>query len=340
MKQYKYHLDVLRVVAAIAVVLIHVSDEIISHYATVAKSYWWMANIGDGIARFAVPVFFMITGALLLSSKAEDSVASFYIRRGKRVLIPYLVWAVFYVLFSNYIFETSFVLKDSVKQVIYFNSYYHMWFFQAIIAVYIFIPFIKPILQRATEKEIRNLVLIWFAFQIAIPLVSQEIGQVSPIPNYLSFSFLGYAILGYYIEQYRSKILLDMSGLFFILGTVMTIALTYIKLDKTTGALANYPYYPFSINIFLASVGIVGLVTKMCTEETKQHWMIKKISPLSFGIFLIHPLFLTLFKMYVEINPMIQQNIFGYIGTYIVVLGSSILATLAISRIPILKRSI
>ena len=62
-----YYLDFLRVVATFFVILIHVSCQ---NWSNPLGSFsWQVANFYDGISRFSVPIFVMISGVLFLNTK-------------------------------------------------------------------------------------------------------------------------------------------------------------------------------------------------------------------------------------------------------------------------------
>ena len=55
-----------RVLATVCVVLLHVASSVLYKYNQVPNSHWWIGNVYDSFVRFSVPLFLMITGALLL----------------------------------------------------------------------------------------------------------------------------------------------------------------------------------------------------------------------------------------------------------------------------------
>ena len=99
MKEKYFWVDVLRVFAIAAVVIVHVSADIITEWSAVPRSCWWIANFYDSLARGAVPLFVMVSGALLLP-KAE-SYRDFFVKRFQRIVIPFIVWTVFYLLWRS-----------------------------------------------------------------------------------------------------------------------------------------------------------------------------------------------------------------------------------------------
>ncbi|MDQ6971139.1 MAG: acyltransferase family protein, partial [Mariprofundaceae bacterium] len=80
-------LDNSRVLAVFAVILVHVSDGFVSHYP-MGSEYWWIGNIYDSAVRWCVPVFVMISGALLLDPAKHENLNTFYRKRFSRICIP------------------------------------------------------------------------------------------------------------------------------------------------------------------------------------------------------------------------------------------------------------
>ena len=62
-KKRIYYFDVLRVIACLAVIMIHTSGTyVLRNFRTFN---FWVRNLFDSLSRIAVPLFVMISGALL-----------------------------------------------------------------------------------------------------------------------------------------------------------------------------------------------------------------------------------------------------------------------------------
>lgn len=64
----------MRVIASLAVVAIHVSAPIVLSFNIVGKGAWWFGNFVDSTSRWAVPIFVMISGVLLLDSRKDEPI--------------------------------------------------------------------------------------------------------------------------------------------------------------------------------------------------------------------------------------------------------------------------
>lgn len=69
------HMDVVRVIACFAVIMIHSSAPyVIENFGSLN---FWIGNIFDGLARIGVPLFVMVSGALMLDKKYNFSKQKF-----------------------------------------------------------------------------------------------------------------------------------------------------------------------------------------------------------------------------------------------------------------------
>ncbi len=88
----------LRVIATLCVVLLHVASSVLYKYNQVPNSHWWIGNVYDSFARFSVPLFLMITGALLLGN--QHSYPIFLKRKVIRILLPFAFWTAIYIIYN------------------------------------------------------------------------------------------------------------------------------------------------------------------------------------------------------------------------------------------------
>ncbi len=105
-----FWIDVLRAVVMFGVVIIHVAADVITEWGAVPQDWWWAAHVYDSLVRGCVPLFVMISGALLLSK--TESLGDFFAKRFQRIAIPFLVWTILYLLWRKHFREP---ILDSQK---------------------------------------------------------------------------------------------------------------------------------------------------------------------------------------------------------------------------------
>ena len=89
-------LDNARIAAILAVVILHSAVSGVVD-TDLGSGYWWAGNLYSAFSRWCVPVFVMISGALLLSPARQESLGTFYRKRMSRVLWPFLFWSAFFL---------------------------------------------------------------------------------------------------------------------------------------------------------------------------------------------------------------------------------------------------
>ena len=83
------YLSFLSVVACLAVVFLHTNGCFWNFSAT--GRYWLTANIIESVFYFAVPVFFMISGATLIDYSERYSTTVFFKKRILKTVIPFVI---------------------------------------------------------------------------------------------------------------------------------------------------------------------------------------------------------------------------------------------------------
>jgi len=139
--------DYLRVLSTLAVIVLHVAVQ--NWRETDVNGYAWQTfNFFDGISRWAVPIFIMISGVLFLNR--EVSLKKIFSKYILRMVVAYVFWSFFYMIFEE---GTKFE-----KLNIFLQGHYHMWFILMIIGLYMLLPIIKPI----TENKRRTVYLLLY----------------------------------------------------------------------------------------------------------------------------------------------------------------------------------
>lgn len=88
-KKFAY-LDYLRVFSMICVIIMHVSASALSKEI---NTTWQILNIFTSFSFIAVPLFFMISGAVILSSPNTENPWYTLRKRIPKLLIPLIVWS-------------------------------------------------------------------------------------------------------------------------------------------------------------------------------------------------------------------------------------------------------
>lgn len=179
------YIDLLKVLSIFAIISIH------------AFMVWQSAEVKNiniyafsSIVRFGVPVFVMISGALLLNRNIE--LGLFLKKKVKRLVLPFIFY---YILTAIFI---VFVLNSTHNQVE--NIFAFRWYFWMILGVFLSIPIINKFIQYSKIREIEYFILIFilasFFYQLTFYFKIEQYLNL----NLFLFPF-GYLVLGYYLSK-------------------------------------------------------------------------------------------------------------------------------------------
>lgn len=294
--------DNIKVVATLAVIVLHVSSPpIFTEYNSLGKISinWWIANFYDSFSRFCVPLFIMITGALLLPQ--QIGLKLFLKKRLKRIILPFIFWSVVYLIFNFglKIRKFGFGAMDNLWDWLYIQliqgTSIHLWYVYMIIGLYLFIPIIQPWIQQASNQAILYFLGIWLVTVLVNQLKIITISSPFDI-GYFS-SYLGYLVLGYYLAERVTvtKNLKKLSVIIFILGFFATLLGTFWASQQQNFLSGDFYKY-LTLNVIFESVGMFFFIKSWKanggnTSYTKIRIFINKYG---FGIYLGHVLIINI----------------------------------------------
>src|SRR5690606_36349734 len=158
-------IDHAKIAAALAVVILHVAAGVLSWNAVGTES-WWCGNLYNALVRWCVPVFVMVSGALLLDSDKQEPIEVFYKKRLARVLVPLLFWS---LLFMSWTFAKGALrgepppLSGLLQSVLLGQPFYHLWYLYMIPGLYLLTPFLRKITATSSRRELTWLIAATFA---------------------------------------------------------------------------------------------------------------------------------------------------------------------------------
>lgn len=339
----KVWIDYLKVFAAFAVICIHVSSPYYKEVDPMDAPEWWLANFMNAFSRFCVPIFVMISGSLLLGR--DESASFFYKKRALRLIPAIIFWSVFYLLFRYFVMGTNIdhIIADIKSGIILSGrAYYHLWYLSMFLTLMAFVPLLN-MWVRGDKPELKHLYLL-----LGVTALFMGLNQLSSLIDALSTKsftwfkqapwFIGYLLLGYLIEKHRDEIKLSnkvLIGTFLLCGTLGMIG-NYIAVEKFD---VVQDYLILSNTNFLTLIMTLSLFTLFAKNYDKlpEFKFMSALSLASFGIYLIHPVFIKL----LSISPMksyMANGLFYMPFTAVVVFILTALTSLILLRVPYMKK--
>jgi surface polysaccharide O-acyltransferase-like enzyme len=294
-------IDDVKLMATLGVIVLHVaSPAVFTEFNSFGgNNNWWVANFYDSFCRFCVPLFIMVTGALLLPQ--QIGLKLFLQKRLKRILLPFIFWTGVYLVFNLGLKIRDFGIGaiDNLWTWFYVQLIQgpsvHLWYVYMIIGLYLFIPIIKPWVQQASNQAILYFLGIW----LVIILVNQiQIIRIySPFDIRYFSSYLGYLVLGYYLAEriVVTKNLKILSIIIFILGFLVTLIGTFLDSQQKNIFSDNFYQY-LTLNVVFASIGMFVFIKSWKPNKTLTNYATFRnfINKYGFGIYLGHVLIINI----------------------------------------------
>jgi len=287
----------LRVLAMFLVVILHTTSPMLMAYGKAPNRYWLIADFYNALSRFGVPVFVMITGALLLSRDYE--LGDFLKKRLWRIIPAFLFWSLVYVAYAWYDEDITFTADAwvNIKMVLHqlkFGASYHLWYVYMLIGLYFVIPILSKFVRNATETQLLYFLILWLgAMIISQPYFSRYNPQID-LHNISGY--MGYLVLGYYLskKQFPAWVTARWFGMLFLISLFVIVAGTYFACETYRG-LSTIFYEPISppIVILSASIFMVFRLSRL-TLSPKIKKVVHFAGVYTYGIYLSHALILTI----------------------------------------------
>lgn len=331
-----YYCDLLRLIAIIMVIAIHVFAEVRDLYVVQNIKIYFFLTLLDSFTRVGVPLFFMLTGIFMLNDKKEFRYLEFIKKRIPKLIIPLIIFSIIYYIYDSLYNNVPLSIISFIDKITSDNIKYHLWFMYYIIIIYIFIPFIKKLIQNISKREQQILITIIFIFGNVLKTIN--LFAVKYDYNFLrSFIlpdliiYINYVLLGYYL--YNNDISKNKRKTLYILGIIFILLIPVfdywyiegLRYDIIPTAVSLFPFIP-AIAFFTF---IKNNYSKLkITKKTER--MLSEISPLVFYIYMSHVLIMDLLKLAIKkvwiANSFIENMIVFVIlvvGTFVVSISFS-----------------
>ncbi|MBR4994119.1 MAG: acyltransferase family protein [Lachnospiraceae bacterium] len=299
MKTRKTYIDFIRILAILMVVFVHTGPEASQRYSVVPSgsfTYWFSVALNT-LTQTCAPLFFMVTGAVLLHKK--ETLEDVLLHRALKFFVILMVfglieYAYFYHLNPEITFSipTFFYLAYSTTVI------HQFWFLYAYLGFLLVLPFIRMMAQNMEDKHFWYLAGLMLVLEGICPIIEYLWGNsriALPVP-FLT-NVIIYPLMGYFIEHRFDKKHLIIVNLFGLAAFVTNSVIGHMAIAQR-GDVEALGGMTFVIAVVLF-VDIKALFEKWPASERSA----KAISFLGAGsicVFLLEPPLRDTFKVVYE----------------------------------------
>ena len=334
--------DTMRAIAMLSVIIVHVTMPVVKMSFGKDMDSWWIGNIIISIFRIGVPVFLLLTGATILLR--DYKLSEFFQKRIVRVLLPFLFWALAYIIYR-------WLILSEPKQPHGFEQLYpwlknlifkehislHFWYIYMILVIYLFVPFLGKGLRLMSDKSIMVVLISWALLNLSLmfPPVKEFVNNHLFSPKlFVYFRYSGYLVLGYYLRKkaYTFNNMKWWSGGIYLIIALFIALFTYY-ISKSEHRLNISMQSNLSLQVIVQTIAFYFLLTNVQLKNNKLIFVRDIISNYSYGIYLVHVMVIgVLFLNGIFWNmahPLLSLPLL-----YLIVLGISTTIILLIKKVP------
>lgn len=324
--QHIVWLDVVRLVAMFTVVCCHCTDPFNFYPGTspdIVDIKFWGAVYGAAL-RPCVPLFVMITGALLLPVRGDAS--AFYKKRIPRVFFPFLIWSVIYNLFpwitgllgvepkvilDFFPYSGEEVMRQSLAVSLGYIAEMpfnfslldvHMWYIYLLIGLYLYLPIFSAWVEKASERAKLWFLAAWgvtlllpYYTEFAAPYLWGTCSWNSFGMLYYFAGFNGYLLLGHYLRNHNwtGRQLCGIGIPMFAIGYAVTFLgfRRMTSLPDFTDEMLELFFTYCSLNVVMMTIPVFMLCKRANFRSERIKKALANLTLCGFGVYMIHYFF-------------------------------------------------
>lgn len=341
--------DILKCICCICVIVIHTASLSITSL-DVHSFDWYSALFWGSLCRFAVPIFFMVTGALLLDPGKQLGLKKIFKNYFLRMFVCLFFWSLMYKFYYYLAFVVLYGTRTpgwfwtAVKETLTFNHHFHLYYLQILLVFYALLPIVRAFVAAADRRLLRYALIVWFVLGVCFPFLFtfEPFASVGGIPGQypisMVYSSLGYGLLGYYVktaELHRRH--LKYFVVCFVLG-FLAIYLPTVIASHARGECFQGFFESFTPQTTALCLGIYGAVTILFRDKTEADCpRIVAFSKASFCVYLTHHFFVMALRKLIKhtytVFPLLNVP-----AQTVAILIACFITYFILKRIPVMKK--
>ncbi len=352
MKTRKIYFDILRILAILCVIYNHTNKRGYFLYAlpcSMPLKIFYMI-VAEFIA-IGVPVFFMVSGALLLGR--DESIADLYKKRVLRIFGVIVIFSLIQFAYKLSIGEAEASVKYLADNTINQNIVPSYWFLYTYFAFLIILPLLRKLVKAMSEDDFKYLIILYLLIEGALTVILYLLGYESYSMFFERPFFDGiiiFPLVGYYLENRVPREKYNSTGLKKLLFASLVTFVVFV----TMTLYRNMPYEEFTtydkglytcglslvldITVFYLIKYLFDIRIDNASVSTRSYKMVTTVGSAIFGVYLVEGNV----RYYTEF---IDDFLSDYVGAFLaaiawvlIIFVISLMISFVMKRIPGLKK--
>ena len=349
----------LRVLAIAAVVAIHTFGRVVLNDQIGGSRTWWVATAIDLGSSWAVPLFVMVSGALVLAPSAEragqlssESLGAFYRRRLRRIVVPLVAAHVLYIAVRATILGGNMSPPLLLRDFLNTRLYIHLYFFWIILGLYLVAPVLRAFVERYSRRDVLLFgagAVVWMWLVVVAAVLLRSVGGSGALwtPSLLTLflPYVGYFLLGYALRQVLlSRRALVAASVVFVVADALVIALYGLRPGAPFSLFLSGGYWGLPVALTSVSLFLIGrtvIHTRSALAAPALAGPMRRLGDLTLGVFIVHlALLLLVVRLPLFANGIAYRSLAHATLLYLLVLIASFGLCALVARVPVLRRAI
>ncbi|MGN0162034.1 MAG: acyltransferase, partial [Candidatus Ornithomonoglobus sp.] len=288
--------DCMRIFAILSVVMVHISAYVVIKYPNPNGSEFIVGNIFNGLARAGVPLFLMLSGALLLDEKRSFDAKKFYKKTLSAMTVLTVGWMIFYGLLYAYILPR--ITGEPAAEGAFADFLLtfkgadcpHLWYMLMIVGMYSMIPVLRLFVKRQNKNYIIGIIAVSVFVQFICRLLDLTVREsavnftvfigklhLEPVTGYIVYILSGWYLANNSIGR-KGRLALYIAAVAAVAASIL--AVQYCISDISD--IRDYCYEALTLTAFLYGCAMFVLVKFLCGGR-KTNRAAALLSDMSFG---------------------------------------------------------
>ncbi len=303
------YLDALRTIACFTVVMLHVASGN-TYYVEFRSHEWNVFMLYESVVNWAVPMFAMISGALMLGKEYEYKRI---LAKCNSIAFIFFAWSFAFLVFDFFVYGPETYQNGLWLQVL-LQGHYHLWYLIMLFGLYLIVPLVKAMTDK--PQLLKAFVILSCIFTFLVPTINnlpyvsrlgtalknpiagaifQAFHNVAEDLNFhLTKGFAAYYVIGYVLVRFSR--LPKRGGMLF--GALMCLSGFFVEFLVIHFAVSKEAARLFmkhdQIGILMQACGMMIFVKALSGKKILG--FLAGISPLTLGIYICHPMLIELLK--------------------------------------------
>ena len=316
----------IKAVACFAIVLLHCFNNArVYHAEVLTDGQTVTAFAACSSLMWAVPCFLMVTGALLLDRGRVIPPKKLFGKYIRRMLIALVVFTAIFTVIRHDPSAGTGILSEFAEGLLLNHCMAYLWYLYMMLAIYLLLPLFKATVNRATDRQLGMLLAAVLLICSVLPFTSYlGVDAALYIPTWIVYG--AYLLIGFLL--YRHNMDWRIAAAMLVLCTAALPFMTFRLMPADIAADLSAYNSPL---VVMQSAAVFSLMLRI---KSKTGRLVENIDRCSFGIYLIHMIFVRLTMKEMGFNPF-DYGAAGFIIAAIVYFAASFAITYGLKKIKI-----